>query len=476
MSDALLSICISSYNHGDKCVQLVNHILKVKDKRYNIIICDDNSDEKTITELKKLSDSRIVLIQNENNLGACKNWFKTIDSGTGRYILHILDRDTISVNFLPIILDVLEKNAIGGGYFGKSAIYPVEGIVKSKYYAICRKGREAFLSMAGVPIHPTGFFVQRGLWKEGDYKKYFYQTKKYGIYPHSYVLGELAVKNNLIYSPIPFYSYTYRGSNRISRFYDKSKTKDYWWLPQNTTKTDNCLMYFSSKLVNNSCYIEEFICRRFKDALNRATLVYKRIASNQQEMEHYGLSASYISGWELLRVSIKYKVKFKHVLEKMGVNGKKIQRQLQDIWLENMKAIFKEIKGKNIDKILFLSNKNLMQFQMMNQWVKVKQERNNLSGYFEERGYYRIAIYGMGIVGQTLLNELQGTNVEVVYGIDRNAHMAYAEVAVLSLENSLPEVDAVVVTIVESFDVIIQNLKEKIDSPIISLRDILYDI
>ena len=118
MGDTLLSICISSYNHGDKCVQLVNHILRVKDKRYNIIICDDNSDEKTIRELRTLSDAKVILIKNKNNLGACKNWFKTIDSGTGQYILHILDRDTISANFLSVILDILQKESVGGGILG----------------------------------------------------------------------------------------------------------------------------------------------------------------------------------------------------------------------------------------------------------------------------------------------------------------------------------------------------------------------
>lgn len=475
MGDTLLSICISSYNHGDKCVQLVNHILRVKDKRYNIIICDDNSDEKTIRELRTLSDAKVILIKNKNNLGACKNWFKTIDSGTGQYILHILDRDTISANFLSVILDILQKESVGGGYFGRSALYPVEGIAKRKHYAICRKGREAFLTMAGVPIHPTGFLVQRDLWKKGDYKNYFCFPEKYGIYPHAYVLGELAVKSNLIYSPIPFCSFTYRGSNKLSRFYEKSKNKDYWWLPENVMKTDNRLMYYLSKIADNS-YKDEFICRRFKDALNRATIIYKRMAASQQEMEHYGLSASDISGWELLRASLKYKMNFTYVLKKMNMDEKKIHKQLMDIWLENMKAILKEMRGKDIDRMLALSNKNLMQFQMMNQWVKVKQKRNNLSGYFEENGYNRIAIYGMGVAGETLLDELQETNIEVVYGIDRNAHMTYSKIDVLSPENVFPEVDAIVVSIVESFDSIVRNLRGKIDCPIISLRDVVYDI
>ena len=475
MSDFLLSICISSYNHGDKCVQLVNHILSVRDERYNIVICDDCSNEDTVSKLETLSDSKVKLIRNKHNLGPCKNWFKTIDNGNGRYMLHVLDRDVISINYLPAVLDILERNSVGGGYFGRSALYPVKEMVKRGNYAVCNKGREAFLTMAGVPIHPTGFFVQRTMWKNGNYKKYFYQSKKYGIYPHSYVLGELAINSKLIYSPIPFYSYIYRGSNKISRFYENSDNRDYWWLPHNTISTDNRLMLYLNRIADES-YKVEFICRRFRDALNRATFTYKRVVANQQEMEHYGLHSRYVSGCELLRISVKYKMEFIQVLKKLEIDRNVIQKQLKEIWFENMEAILKEIREKNVDRVLSLCNINITQFQIMNQWVKVKQKKNNLSVYFEERGYYHIAIYGMGIIGQTLLDELHNTKVEVVYGIDRNAYKIYAEVKVISLEDSFPKVDAVVVTIVESFDKIVQCLKDKIDCPIISLKDIVYDM
>ena len=419
MSDVLLSICISSYNHGDKCVQLVNHILSVRDQRYNIVICDDCSNEDTVRELKTLSDSRVTLIQNKDNLGPCKNWFKTIDSGTGRYILHVLDRDVISINYLPVVLNILEKNFVGGGYFGRSALYPIKGIEKRTNYLICNKGREAFLTMAGVPIHPTGFFVQRIFWKNGKYKKFFYKSEKYGIYPHAYVLGELAVKNDMIYSPIPFYSYTYRGSNKISNFYDKKNNKDYWWLPENTISTDNRLMLYLSRIASDS-YKGEFICRRFRDALHRATFTYKRVVANSQEMEHYGLSVNYVSGWELLLISVKYKIEFVHVLKKLKIDRKGTREQLKDIWFENLEEILKEVKGKNVDKVLSLCNQNITQFQMMNQWVRVKQTKRNLSVYFQDRGYQHIAIYGMGIIGQTLLDEFRNTDIEVVYGVDRD--------------------------------------------------------
>lgn len=474
MSDVLLSICISSYNHGDKCVQLVNSILSVKDNRYNIIVCDDYSDKSTIKELKTISNSRVILVQNKRNLGACKNWFQTIDSGTGQYLLHVLDRDTISTKYLPHILDILEQDIVGGGYFGKSSIYPVKEVTKNRDYAICKKGREAFLTMAGVPIHPTGFFVKRAIWKMGNYKKFFYQSDKYGIYPHSYVLGEAAVQHDMVFSSIPFCSYTYRGSNKVSRFYEKKDKKEYWWLPENVMKTHNCLTFYLSRFADES-YKTEFICRRFKDALDRSTIAYKRVSANQQEMEHYGLTVHYISDWELLRISITYKMSFGQILKKMETNEREIRKQLNDIWLENMKTIVKGIKKSKTDELLALSNKNLLYFQIMNQFVKAKQQKNNLSRYFEDRGYSRIAIYGMGIIGQTLLDELQGTSVEVVYGIDRNAEQVYSTVDVLSLDSSFPAADVVVVTIAESFDTVLQDLEKKVDCPVISVRDVVYD-
>lgn len=113
---------------------------------------------------------------------------------------------------------------------------------------------------------------------------------------------------------------------------------------------------------------------------------------------------------------------------------------------------------------------------MMNQWVKVKQEGKNLVSYFEQNGYKRIAVYGMSYAGETLVNELKNTSVQVVYGIDKNAETLYADIDVVTLENPLDEVDAVVVTAITFFDEIEEKLSNKMNCPIISLEDILYEV
>lgn len=126
-------------------------------------------------------------------------------------------------------------------------------------------------------------------------------------------------------------------------------------------------------------------------------------------------------------------------------------------------------------KIKQLSDKHLALFQMMNQWVRVKQEGKDLSSYFVKHGYKRIAIYGMSYAGETLVNELKDSEIELAYGIDRRNGL-YSFIDILSVDELLPEVDAVVVTAITFFDEIEEMLSEKIACPIISLEDILHEV
>lgn len=135
-----------------------------------------------------------------------------------------------------------------------------------------------------------------------------------------------------------------------------------------------------------------------------------------------------------------------------------------------------KIQGKKLDETQKLSTKHLKLFEMMNRWVRLKQEGKNLSAYFEKYDYQRIAIYGMSYAGETLVEELKGTGIEVVYGIDRRADSLYTDVDILTMDDVLEEVDAVVVTAITFFDEIEKALSEKISCPIISLDDIIFEV
>lgn len=136
----------------------------------------------------------------------------------------------------------------------------------------------------------------------------------------------------------------------------------------------------------------------------------------------------------------------------------------------------RKIISKKVEQNQKLSDKHLSLFLMMNQWVKVKQEGKNISLFFEKNGYREIAIYGMSYVGKTLMNELADTTIKVKYGIDQNTNIINERVAIVLPEDMLEPVDAIVVTSIAFFTKIEDYLSKKIDCPIISLEDILYEI
>lgn len=135
-----------------------------------------------------------------------------------------------------------------------------------------------------------------------------------------------------------------------------------------------------------------------------------------------------------------------------------------------------QAEKKKLMKQQQYANKHLALYKMMNQWVKVKQQGKNLASYFEENGYKKIAIYGMSYAGQTLLEELRDSDIEVAYGIDANAGSIYADVDVVTMNDNLEEVDAVVVTAITFYDEIEEDLSLIMSCPIISLEDILIEI
>lgn len=133
----------------------------------------------------------------------------------------------------------------------------------------------------------------------------------------------------------------------------------------------------------------------------------------------------------------------------------------------------RKITGKRLEKTGAMLNKMHSLFLLMNRWVNVKQKGKNLASYFEKNGYQKIAVYGMSYAGETLLEELRGSSVEVLYGIDQKSDVIYSDIEVMKPEDSLKKVDAVVVTAITFFDEIEETLSAKMDCPIISLEDIL---
>lgn len=112
-------------------------------------------------------------------------------------------------------------------------------------------------------------------------------------------------------------------------------------------------------------------------------------------------------------------------------------------------------------------------FRIMCQWMNLKNNKIEISDWIKTIGWESVAIYGMGEMGQALLVELKSNNINVVYGIDRNADNIHADIPILKLSNNLEKVDGIIVTAVAYYDEIKKEVQKKLDVPIMSIKDIL---
>nr|WP_300786838.1 hypothetical protein [uncultured Acetatifactor sp.] len=122
------------------------------------------------------------------------------------------------------------------------------------------------------------------------------------------------------------------------------------------------------------------------------------------------------------------------------------------------------------------ANKNRGLFLLMNQWVNLKQDGKKVEGYFIQKNLKRIAIYGMGYVGKRLVKELKRSEIDVVYGIDRNAAAIFSEIELVTMDDDLEDVDAVVVTLVDEYDTVCEMLSHKVKCSVIAIEDIINEV
>ena len=110
------------------------------------------------------------------------------------------------------------------------------------------------------------------------------------------------------------------------------------------------------------------------------------------------------------------------------------------------------------------------------QWLNLR--NTSIADYLISFGVSTVAIYGYSEVGKILFNMLSSNSkIETLYYIDQKAHeFSQTDIVIYTLEDELPEVDAIVVVSICDYDEIEIELRKKTSFKIISLEDIVYNI
>lgn len=111
-------------------------------------------------------------------------------------------------------------------------------------------------------------------------------------------------------------------------------------------------------------------------------------------------------------------------------------------------------------------------FQILTKWLKIKQQGCHLTEYFIKNDIKSIAIYGMANIGCCLYDELENSDIQIKYIIDRNPNGMENIIDMSSLDDKLA-VDAIVVTVVLTEKQIINEIRNKGYQKVIGITEIL---
>lgn len=137
----------------------------------------------------------------------------------------------------------------------------------------------------------------------------------------------------------------------------------------------------------------------------------------------------------------------------------------------------KKSNKKRIDELRKKTDILTDHFQLLNHWLEIKNEGKSSVLFFESMGYRHIAIYGMAELANRLSEDLDGSDISIDYGIDRDICCSIARIdEVYFPEDSLPETDVIVVTPYYSFESIKSILERQVSCPIISLEDVIWSV
>ena len=110
-SQPLVSVCIPSYNSEEFIATTLQSILSQTFADFEVVIADDKSTDGTIRIIQGFNDTRIRLIENEQNLGLGRNWNKVLSCARGEYVKLLGDDDVLYPECLARQVAALEQPA-----------------------------------------------------------------------------------------------------------------------------------------------------------------------------------------------------------------------------------------------------------------------------------------------------------------------------------------------------------------------------
>lgn len=135
-------------------------------------------------------------------------------------------------------------------------------------------------------------------------------------------------------------------------------------------------------------------------------------------------------------------------------------------WLDEVRA--------DLSRLGTALRKQMDFYEVLCKWVNKIQSGHAIPELMNERNYRKVSIYGYKELGQLLYQALDGSGVQIVQVIDKNAKNIEAEHDIMPPDAISDDgVDVMVVTVLSEFQHIYRDLKAKCRFDVISIRELV---
>lgn len=156
MEKPLVSVCIPAYNSAAYIKETIDSVLRQTYENIELIVCDDLSSDNTVEVIESISDSRIRLVRNQNNLGMSGNWNNCLSHCSGEFIKLLCADDVLAENAVEKEAEALIQNPSAVLSCSDTQLFDSEGKPKGKY----RRYPKATGLVDGKLVVRAGFFSQ----------------------------------------------------------------------------------------------------------------------------------------------------------------------------------------------------------------------------------------------------------------------------------------------------------------------------
>lgn len=280
----VVTFCIATYQNYDVVRQLIDEILSVESDEFDVVVCDDHSEDGSVEKLKQIDDKRLHVFENDKNLGSMLNFYYAVEHGAGRFLFYLNDRDCVDSFKIKALITILKNAEDSDISFFKCK----DGLYDCPVFAV---GHDAYIQFGCRIEHPTGYIYRRDIWKKTKNRKRYFEDQRFGDYPFTYVCADMAqhYSGMIIGGDIcDFYRQRIDFSKVRSRFFNLRKDKRLWFTAQKQWKELETAYLFSKKRVSES-WTEELFLKRYEEYLRRVVLEYRSNITNPVHTLHYGV-------------------------------------------------------------------------------------------------------------------------------------------------------------------------------------------